>query len=488
MRAFLLALFLGLAFPVAASADTWVDQDSLGGPCSDTRTAAEASSPSTPWCSLNRAVKAAPAASKVVVRQATYPALVVDGDSSRSDYLTFRAADGEQPSGILNFEDTSHLHVEGFRLRYITWLTRVEHIRLKGNEITPNGVVVREGSFLDFEGNDFHDIEQSSNATAAGYAIRLATGPVSDVRVVNNRFDRVTADGVQAGSTTRLLIEDNEFSRINAWDNPNEHADAIQFYGTVTDATVRRNWTWDSNKFMMLKGKTYRGLVVENNLVHDTLQGLNLYDVPGAKIVNNTIWTARTFAVRLRSQFGDMSDIVAANNIFEEFEGRSLVTTDVANLVGGDPLFAADGSYELTAESPAIDAASATYAPETDRLGRSRVGSPDIGAHEYQGASEPEPDPPTASYTYSPPAPVTGEPVTFDASNSTCPAAPCSYVWEGDGPDGPGGTQWPLGEGETLTFTFQDAGEKHVRLIVTDAQGRTDETVQTVTVASSSCG
>ena len=99
---------------------------------------------------------------------------------------------------------------------------------------------------------------------------------------------------------------------------------------------------------------------------------------------------------------------------------------------------------------------------------------------EWNAVSSPSP---VASYTDSPAKPQVGQPVTFDATMSTC-AAPCVYTWEDDGPDGPGGTQWPLGTGQTLTFTFRGPGTKHVRLTVKDSQARSATVVHDVVVSS----
>ena len=94
----------------------------------------------------------------------------------------------------------------------------------------------------------------------------------------------------------------------------------------------------------------------------------------------------------------------------------------------------------------------------------------------------PTPPPaPTASFTYSPDSSATGESVTFDASGSSCPQAPCSYVWE-DTP--PGGSVWPLGTGETMSFTFSGAGTKYVRLTVTGEDGQTATTLRQVVVTA----
>lgn len=79
--------------------------------------------------------------------------------------------------------------------------------------------------------------------------------------------------------------------------------------------------------------------------------------------------------------------------------------------------------------------------------------------------------PPTAGFTFSPASPVHGQTVTFTANQSGCNITPCTYKWEDDGPDGAGGTQYPLGTGATLAFTFQNAGTKHVRLTVTNGSG-----------------
>ena len=45
---------------------------------------------------------------------------------------------------------------------------------------------------------------------------------------------------------------------------------------------------------------------------------------------------------------------------------------------------------------------------------------------------------------------------------------------------GPGGTQWTLGTGETLRFTFRNVGTKRVRLTVTDDDGVSDSTMRSV--------
>ena len=93
-----------------------------------------------------------------------------------------------------------------------------------------------------------------------------------------------------------------------------------------------------------------------------------------------------------------------------------------------------------------------------------------------------QPPAPDASYTYSPANPQAGQEITFDGSASTCAATPCSYTWEDIGPNGTDSS--PLGSGQTMRFTFQQAGTKYVRLTVADAQSRTDTMTRNVVVQS----
>ncbi|HEX6698021.1 MAG TPA: Ig-like domain-containing protein [Solirubrobacteraceae bacterium] len=91
---------------------------------------------------------------------------------------------------------------------------------------------------------------------------------------------------------------------------------------------------------------------------------------------------------------------------------------------------------------------------------------------------------PVAAYTSTPASPSVGEAVSFDASSATCADTPCTYTWEDDGGDGPAGDQWPLGSGKTMSFTFQEAGVKNVRVTVADADGDTATTMKAITVGA----
>ena len=90
--------------------------------------------------------------------------------------------------------------------------------------------------------------------------------------------------------------------------------------------------------------------------------------------------------------------------------------------------------------------------------------------------SPPAPLPPVASFTYSPVSPVVDETVTFDASASYDPDGTIvSFEWEfGDG---------TFGTGEITTHAYTTADTYTVTLTVTDNDGLTDTTTQTITVS-----
>ena len=88
----------------------------------------------------------------------------------------------------------------------------------------------------------------------------------------------------------------------------------------------------------------------------------------------------------------------------------------------------------------------------------------------------------TARYTYAPSKPVAETTTTFDGSASVCDQKPCSYTWRDDGSDGPGGDSTLLGTGSVLYQTFHTAGDKVIRLTVTNRKGRASSTVKAISV------
>jgi hypothetical protein len=89
--------------------------------------------------------------------------------------------------------------------------------------------------------------------------------------------------------------------------------------------------------------------------------------------------------------------------------------------------------------------------------------------------------PPSAGFTYSPASPTTSDDITFDASDSTdSDGDTLSYEWDfGDG---------TTGSGETVDYSYSSSGSYPVELTVTDGNGGSDTTSDSVTVGSGSSG
>lgn len=388
----------------------YVDARSRAGECSDARPV-EAVSISAPWCSLDRALSSAPEGGLVLVRSGEYPAASVSR-RARSELLTFRPFDGEHVTlrGV-EVEESSHLRFEGFRVRGRTRITFGSHIQLVGNDISPEGITVRPSDHLLIEGNRIHDLTYEGMVAGAGYGVQLSGGwsdqtrPqwITDVTIRGNHFSWVPADAIQAGTVDNLVIEGNEFDHVTPFLDPTEHSDGIQLYGTAKNVAVRRNFFHDQPRALIAKGYDYPGLVIENNLMA-RLAGiaLNIYDAPGVRIVNNTIWDTTT-AIRFRDLpevAAEMKDAVVVNNILNEawFSPSQLAVEDY-NLIGTPldgvtygphdrfvaPRFAdpANLDYSLLPDSPAIDSGTSRFSTSRDRLGRRRI---DVRARRNRGA------------------------------------------------------------------------------------------------------
>jgi hypothetical protein len=154
---------------------------------------------------------------------------------------------------------------------------------------------------------------------------------------------------------------------------------------------------------------------VYNNLVLNN--GCNAMQVAGTHVFNNTFvagpYGATTYAFQLYNglfennivdgfsfgfaSYGTVSsdpaiiknNLIRLTDIVFSYGGREYVNVGVPsipkdNIIGQDPKFInpAANDYRLQAGSPAINAGFANGLT-TDILGNSRVGNPDIGAHEY---------------------------------------------------------------------------------------------------------
>jgi PKD repeat protein len=99
------------------------------------------------------------------------------------------------------------------------------------------------------------------------------------------------------------------------------------------------------------------------------------------------------------------------------------------------------------------------------------------------GTAQPPPDAPAVARWTAPSYAVAGTAVTLDGTASTGDA-PLSCAWSFENADG--SSVLDTRSGCSVSYTFQQAGTKHVKLTVTDADGDTDSNKQSFSVASTS--
>jgi hypothetical protein len=424
----LVALVAVVLFAVQAGAATqiYVDAAGVGGPCSDARGAAEAASPTTPLCSVGRALQVAPAASQVVVRAGSYPQINVSS-FSRPDYVTVQAYPGERVAVAgVQLRDVDHLRVQGFTVTTRFDVTGSDHdVQVVGNDIgnQRSGLFVYgEGggsTNITISGNTIHDIdypEADSTASGEGYGIQMI-GNVSNVAITGNTIRSVVEDYVQGGGTN-ISVSGNTFLGPSRRYGHSElvHADLWQIFGSSSQITfannVARN-TGTQNGLLFQFSSTdqpHRDIRIVNNVFDHASDGteMQIYNTTGLLIANNTaIGSKDGVLIRKDDRVAAGSNYRIVDNIFQSNQNTSIsqeVNWGVEDyniivhpgfasrgafgphdLVGRSPTFvdAGAGDYHLAPGSIGIDAGTPDGATAADIEGFPRGGKPDIGAYEW---------------------------------------------------------------------------------------------------------
>jgi hypothetical protein len=248
-----------------------VDARGVGGSCSDARPVRAVTSAARPWCTLEKALRAAPAGSTVLVRRGRYPSLEFAGTPKRQDDVTVRPF-AEEPVTIdgIRLTESSHLRFAGFTFSAPVIIgPRSHHVQLLGNVVYDPSVNTAGVNIL----NGSHDILVSRNfiQTLRGTAINFSSGaasnpdPISDVTLQANHIDGVGVDAMQLKNFANVRVEGNEIEHVERFDG-GVHPDILQtLYGG-------------------------RNLVIDGNRVHDSAAGFLITDgIDGVLMRNNVI-------------------------------------------------------------------------------------------------------------------------------------------------------------------------------------------------------
>jgi Right handed beta helix region len=470
----------GLSSQAATQLTLYVDQGSIGGQCSDSFSATQAQSQTTPLCTLDQALTLASSGSTVLLRAGAYPALTVNG-GNRTALVTVAAYGSETvslPSIVLG-SDTDFLRFQGLRLTGDANASDLDvgagshDVQIADSQIasqTQDAIALRPGvANVLIDGN--HISSKAPGATDGGDGIAFdststlpdsppgnpADAPISDVTISNNRFDNIGVDAIRPANFVNLKIEGNDITGIN---ENGEHTDAIQTVFGGTNLDVESNLIHNNGgEGILIKDGQVTGAVIANNVVvHTTAEiQLQVFDTIGLTIVNNTFWD-NEYNVVLRP---GVRNAVIRNNIFQDevaedpAESAQNVHQDYNLVADGwnwgavgphdistPPAFVdpAANDYRLASGSAGIDAGDGSAAPLFDKACRARYDAPgvankgtgtpryvDIGALEYGPSSQ-------AGDTAAPFDPNCGNSIPPCSCTTTTPTTPTTPTGTGTTP------------------------------------------------------
>jgi hypothetical protein len=391
-----------------------------------------------------------------------------------------------------------------------------QNITIRNTEFTSQGgaggLVEFSGptnTHIVFDGDDFHDV----NGWEA--AIRFSYDGPSFVTIQNTLVRNGDADGVKIGAS-HTVVQDSEFANITPSD-PSQHTDAIQLccgYDAASDTgsgsvTIVRNYFHGSEQAASAFDGTGRNVIEDNVVQGDneahwiTLGG----DRPASSVRHNTVVGANN-RIGCSSKPGTGPSLTAIrDNITRSIELFSGGTQVACQPSANDHNMLPSGGGANLAGSPVFVGGASPTSYDGFRLA---PGSPGVGAASdgldvgvrFGASPTPTPTPtPTVTPTPTPtptptstPTPVpdvaadavwtapvgarVGTPVTLDGTASTG-NAPLACTWRFEYPDG---SLVQSRAGCRISFTFQVRGTKYVRLVVTDADGDTDQQLRTFSV------
>lgn len=365
-------------------------------------------------------------------------------------------------------------------------------------EVDVNGTAA--GSNIVFDGNSHNNI--GGAATSNRFLVAGA------VTIRNSHFEGGGSDGVRLASATPALIENNTFLNILD-DGSGNHTDNIQVYGG-SNTTVRGNFFKQTQSGETQVFGAYDGTannVIEDNVIDVTGRnfGIELYDDSNSVVRHNTVvyhascpYNQPCGQIALDSKAG--GTVGSGTQVYDNVAivaigGGSTAARNDHNVSGQNVSYVGSTSsyegYALTSPkgtaSDGLDVGARFGGPPpppppaqcSDGIDNDSDGFVDFPTDpgcvsasdddETDIVPPPDDNQPVARFVATPEPSAPQQQVTFNATTSTCDDAPCAYHWHDIGPAG--GSDFALGDGQTIAFAFQNVGTKYVELVVTDVDG-----------------
>jgi len=420
--------------------------------------------PSASFTSIQAAVNAASSEDTIIVHDGTYQeALYINKD------LTIKAASTPVVNG-------SQLFATDFGNREaVIFVENAANVILDG---------------LDVEGSGLGPVKNY------GVVFENSGGTVKRCIVSPNTIGDMQSTGIAAWSNSSLHVEDctvHNFGRIGIYANNATMA-------IVNNVVVGQVYNLDN--------QVNYGIEIED------YSGPSIADITGNEIFNcnNThpspLWSSGAIIVDTWREWADYYNLallpskvsITYNTIHDNYEAIEIVSNQFSYAHYNDfysNIYGVWSAPENWTTNPTYYIFDACYnwwgdasgpLHETSWLYLGEPYGPHFGAgndvgdyvlyYPWLGEPSGEPvEPPTASFTYTPPGPKAGELATLDASSSTANGGTITEY------------EWNFGDGNTTTTSdpvikhaFGSAATYNVTLTITDSEGLTDSTWQSVTV------
>jgi len=401
-----------------------------------------------PWLTIQKAANIAVASDTVYVKAGTYNEQVkVKNSGTAGNYITFKnyatdevIIDGNgilSNGGLFHIDDKDYIYVEGFTI-YRSHDTGISIVH-ENHYITIKNCVIDTCMSVgilvcyDTDGNTYNDGKETYITLDGVEVVNCNITPsMENISFINVSYFEVKNSLIhdeanQAGFDMKVgchngTVHDNEF-----YDLPGQglYIDAQNYNSHHID--IYSNSFHDSPYGIIINNEVAGVAVVSyiniyNNLFYDnTFMDLLIYyeaayTLDHIHIANNTFYhTVR--GIHIGVDPGVITNSYVANNLFNQTDGEMIVyygtvpyagmpcdynlfyasvSYDISNYYGTNYIYDEDpmlenppGNLMLQIDSPAIDAASAVYAPADDFLTTARPQdiADDIGAYEFVSGS-----------------------------------------------------------------------------------------------------
>ena len=272
LRISALTLVAALFPALCNAADLWVDKNSLGGPCDDSRLRAQVGK-STPWCTLMAAGNNVIAGDVVRVREGEYTKL--------------------HSCGLCGDTAVLQVTVSGTDSAPIRFVAQPgESVTIKGTPDVPHGVQI-----VQTDGVSPRFVEVSGFKIVGFREACVSVADTSDITLRDLEVTGCTSGGIIAVRSPRVVVEG---CRVH--DNPmDDWTSAIAMWLGAEGSVIRGNFVWANTDedYRETEGHGISidtcgdngDVLIENNVIwHNEGWCIVVYESNGAIVRNNTCW------------------------------------------------------------------------------------------------------------------------------------------------------------------------------------------------------